>query len=60
MGFTFDDSVKSDIDTPGIPSPIDTMKSLTNDNDNNREVIFPYIGGKEVNSSPTHSSSLCN
>jgi hypothetical protein len=55
MGFTFDDSGEADDDTPGIPSPISTMERLIADNPQNAEVIFSYIGGKEVNDSPTHA-----
>jgi hypothetical protein len=55
MGFTFDDSGEADDDTPGIPSPIATMERLIAENPKNAEVIFPYIGGKEVNDSPTHA-----
>ncbi|PZU98521.1 MAG: SAM-dependent methyltransferase [Cyanobium sp.] len=55
MGFTFDDSGPADDDTPGIPSPIATMERLIAENPKNAEVIFPYIGGEEVNSSPSHS-----
>jgi hypothetical protein len=55
MGFTFDDSGPADEDTPGIPSPIATMERLLAKNPKNAEVIFPYIGGEEVNSSPTHA-----
>ncbi|MCP9883343.1 N-6 DNA methylase [Cyanobium sp. Alchichica 3B3-8F6] len=55
MGFTFDDSGPADDDTPGIPSPIATMEQLIAENPKNAEVIFPYIGGEEVNSSPTHA-----
>ncbi|MCS5693972.1 BREX-1 system adenine-specific DNA-methyltransferase PglX [Cyanobium sp. FGCU-6] len=55
MGFTFDDSGEADNDTPGIPSPIATMERLIAENPKNAEVIFPYIGGKEVNDSPTHA-----
>jgi hypothetical protein len=55
MGFTFDDSGEADDDTPGIPSPIATMERLIAENPRNAEVIFPYIGGKEVNDSPTHA-----
>ncbi|EAQ68799.1 hypothetical protein RS9917_00527 [Synechococcus sp. RS9917] len=55
MGFTFDDSGPADDDTPGIPSPIATMQRLIAANPKNAEVIFPYIGGEEVNSSPTHA-----
>jgi len=55
MGFTFDDSGTADNDTPGNPSPIATMERLIADNPKNAEVIFPYIGGEEVNSSPTHA-----
>lgn len=55
MGFTFDDSGPADDDTPGIPSPIATMERLIAENQKNAEVIFPYIGGEEVNTSPTHT-----
>ena len=55
MGFTFDDSGPADDDTTGIPSPIATMERLIDENKKNAEVIFPYIGGEEVNSSPTHA-----
>jgi hypothetical protein len=55
MGFTFDDTGPADDDTPGIPSPIATMKRLIAENPKNAEVIFPYIGGEEVNSSPSHA-----
>jgi len=55
MGFTFDDSGPADDDTPGIPSPIATMERLIAENPKNAEVIFPYIGGEEVNTSPTHA-----
>ena len=55
MGFTFDDSGPADEDTPGIPSPLTTMERLIAENPKNAEVIFPYIGGEEVNSSPIHA-----
>jgi hypothetical protein len=55
MGFTFDVSGEADDETPGIPSPIATMERLIAENPRNAEVIFPYIGGKEVNDSPTHA-----
>jgi type I restriction-modification system DNA methylase subunit len=46
------ESIQPDDDTPGIPSPIATMERLIAENPKNSEVIFPYIGGKEVNDSP--------
>ncbi|WP_341899532.1 DNA methyltransferase [Synechococcus sp. UW140] len=55
MGFTFDNSGPADDGTSGIPSPIATMERLIAENPKNAEVIFPYIGGEEVNSSPTHT-----
>jgi len=55
MGFTFDDSGEAEDDMPGTPSPISTMKQLIADNPNNADVIFPFMGGKEVNESPTHA-----
>jgi hypothetical protein len=50
MGFTFDDT-----DTKGVASSLDDMKRLLAANPRNREVIFPYIGGEEVNSDPRHA-----
>ena len=50
MGFTFDDT-----DTKGVASPLAEMHRLIEENPRNREVIFPYIGGQEVNTSPTHA-----
>ncbi len=48
MGFTFDDS---NLDV----TPIAEMHNLIEHNPKNAEKIFPYIGGEEVNSSPTHA-----
>ena len=50
MGFTFDDT-----DKKGVASSLAEMQRLIEANPRNREVIFPYIGGKEVNTSPTHA-----
>lgn len=50
MGFTFDDT-----DKKGVATPLAEMRRLIEENPRNREVIFPYIGGEEVNSSPTHA-----
>ncbi len=50
MGFTFDD-----IDQKGAASPLVEMRRLIGKNPRNREVILPYIGGEEVNASPTHA-----
>ena len=50
MGFTFDDH-----DTKGVASPISDMQRLIDENPHNCEIITPYIGGHEVNSSPTHA-----
>ena len=55
MGFTFEDSPLADNETPGTPSPMSTMHKLISEDANNQEVIYPYIGGSEVSSSPTHS-----
>lgn len=48
MGFTFDDS------NPDATT-IAEMHQLIKQNPKNAERIFPYIGGEEVNSSPTHA-----
>ena len=49
MGFTFDDT-----DRNGVASPLAQMHRLVSENPKNEEVIFPYIGGEEINTSPTH------
>ncbi|WP_068818369.1 type IIL restriction-modification enzyme MmeI [Phormidesmis priestleyi] len=48
MGFTFDD-------TNPDATPIAEMHRLIDRDPRNQERIFPYIGGEEVNTSPTHS-----
>jgi hypothetical protein len=48
MGFTFDD-------TNSNASSIFEMQQLLAKNPKNAELIFPFIGGEEINSSPTHS-----
>ena len=50
MGFTFDDT-----DKKGVASPLAEMHRLIEKDPRNREVIFPYLGGQEVNTSPTHT-----
>jgi hypothetical protein len=48
MGFTFDDTNEN-------ATSIETMHELIAKDARNADRIFPYIGGEEVNSSPTHS-----
>ena len=50
MGFTFDDT-----DTKGIASPLAEHERLIAAHPHNTEAILPYIGGEEVNTSPTHA-----
>lgn len=50
MGFTFDDT-----DNKGVATPLAEMDRLVAANPRNQEVIFPYIGGDEVNTSPAHA-----
>ena len=50
MGFTFDDT-----DKKGVASPLSEMHRLIEADPHNRKAIFPYIGGEEVNTSPTHA-----
>ena len=50
MGFTFDDT-----DKKGVASSLAEMRRLIEADPRNREVVFPYIGGEEVNTSPTHA-----
>jgi N-6 DNA Methylase len=48
MGFTFDDSNHD-------ATSIAEMHRLVEQEPRNQERIFPYIGGEEINSSPTHA-----
>ena len=50
MGFTFDDT-----DKKGVASPLAEMRVLIEKDPRNRQAIFPYIGGEEVNTNPTHA-----
>ena len=47
QGFIFDDS-----DTKKVATPTAEMRRLIAEDPRNSELIFPYIGGKEVNDSP--------
>ena len=49
MGFTFDDS-----DAADEANSIAFKDELIRKNSRNADLIFPYIGGEEVNDSPTH------
>ena len=50
LGFTFDDT-----DKKGVASPLAEMRRLIREDPSNSEVIYPYIGGQEVNTSPVHA-----
>ncbi len=50
MGFTFDDT-----DRKGVATPLAEMRRLIEENPRIRKTAFPYIGGEEVNTSPTHA-----
>lgn len=50
LGFTFDDT-----DMTGVASPLSDMRSLVAADPRNQEVISPYLGGEEVNTSPTQT-----
>ena len=49
MGFTFDDT-----DLKSVASPICEMQRLVRDDPRNGQRIFPFLGGEEINNSPTH------
>ena len=49
-GFIFDDA-----DKKGIASSLADMERHVASNPRNADVIFPFIGGAEVNESPTHA-----
>lgn len=50
QGFLFDDT-----DSKGVATPISEMHRLIEKDPRNRECVFPYIGGDEINKSPTHA-----
>jgi hypothetical protein len=50
MGFTFDPT-----DNNGAANSVTTMRQLIAKNPKNASRIFPYIGGEEINDSPTHA-----
>jgi hypothetical protein len=50
MGFTFDDT-----DPEGVANPLSVMREAIEKNARNTERIWPYLGGEEVNDSPTQS-----
>ena len=50
MGFTFDDT-----DQKGVATPLSVMHRSIDLNPKNREAIFPYIGGRELNDNPNHT-----
>ena len=50
MGFTFDDT-----DKKGVATPLREMQRLVEADPRNQSVIFPYIGGQEVNTNPIHA-----
>jgi len=50
IGFTFDDT-----DKKGVASSLAEMRRLIEKDPRNAERIFPYLGGEEVNNSPTHA-----
>jgi hypothetical protein len=50
MGFTFDDT-----DTNGVTTPLAVMEQLFASDPRNKERVFPYLGGEEVNDSPTNA-----
>lgn len=57
MGFTFDDE-----DASATASSLTLMKDLIEKDEKNAECIFPYIGGAEINTSPTlqpHRFVIC-
>ena len=50
MGFTFDDH-----GSKGVANSIEEMDRLISKDPRNAERIFPYVGGEEINDSPTHA-----
>ena len=56
QGFLFDITENSVADLPGHPSPISIMQEILRLEKRCREAIFPYVGGEEINTSPTQRS----
>jgi len=52
-GFTFDDAAAA----KGEAESLERMRELITENPRNSERIFPFIGGEEVTTSPTHAHS---
>lgn len=52
VGFTFDDEAAANGEAAGLT----TMRTLIEKDSRNGERIFPFIGGEEVNTSPTHAN----
>lgn len=50
MGFTFDDAAAA----KGEAESLDRMRALIAKDPRNADRIFPYLGGEDVNFSPTH------
>ena len=50
IGFTFDDTAAA----KGEAENLDMMRALIAKDRRNAERIFPYIGGEEVNTDPSH------
>jgi hypothetical protein len=50
MGFTFDDKAAAG----GAASSLDDMHRLIKKDARNAKVVFPYIGGEEINTDPCH------
>lgn len=50
MGFTFDDT-----DKKGEANSLGEMRRLLEKDPRNEEKIFPYLGGAELNTSPSHA-----
>ena len=57
MGFTFehDSDDHAGDGRPGMPTSVRRMEELLAAHPHYQEVIHPYIGGEEVNSSPVHA-----
>ena len=51
MGFTFDDIAAA----KGEAESLEMMRALIAKDPRNGERIFPYLGGEEINTSPTHA-----
>lgn len=54
QGFVIEDKDNADDSSPGTTIPSEVIAHIVRQNPHSAEVVFPYLGGDEINGSPTH------